>query len=455
MSNHQQIDRRSLAMDQSTAQRLLANPTLLERAVANLDRWLKTRSHGAPGLALLASLASLAGLLMLTGCIRVEISGFDPFDSSSSAKDERVRLSLSEVGGKIIGDWETSENFFKSPNDGGYYLKQTTRTDRSQGWEIVYGGNAVSFPKVHYGINKPGTAPIQMVFKEDVGTIEWAGQRVGNKGTGRYTFTPNPEFLAAIQPHTVGDLPLQDLEHLAQHKVERAYFIQAASVNGGKVAVGEVMTLVNHGIPLEELKQWAATRSALSIPQVIGLKNNGVPPEALKGFEQAQPGISVDEVIRYRQNGLNPDYVQAWIQAGFALKSEEFIRLRNHGVPIEFGQALRRGGFSGSIEDILGLRNHGVSPDFYAGAMGAMPKLSNSEVVLLRQHGVPVDYLQGWKEIGYEFSAEEIIRLRSHGVPIDYARQANPPGRKLLDPATLIEARNRGLSAEIVRKLRE
>jgi hypothetical protein len=87
--------------------------------------------------------------------------------------------------------------------------------------------------------------------------------------------------------------------------------------------------------------------------------------------------------------------------------------------------------------------------------MGAMPKLSNSEVVLLRQHGVPVDYLQGWKEIGYEFSAEEIIRLRSHGVPIDYARQANPPGRKLLDPATLIEARNRGLSAEIVRKLRE
>jgi hypothetical protein len=38
---------------------------------------------------------------------------------------------------------------------------------------------------------------------------------------------------------------------------------------------------------------------------------------------------------------------------------------------------------------------------------------------------------------------------------VDYAKQANPDGRKLLDPATLIEARNRGLSAEIVRKLRE
>ena len=84
-----------------------------------------------------------------------------------------------------------------------------------------------------------------------------------------------------------------------------------------------------------------------------------------------------------------------------------------------------------------------------------MPKLSNTEIVRLRQHGVPVDYLRGWREIGYEFSAEEIIHLRNHGVPIDYAKQANPPGRKLLDPATLIDARNRGLSAETVRKLRE
>jgi hypothetical protein len=392
---------------------------------------------------------------VLTGCIRVEISGFDPFDSSSLAKDERVTLSLSEVDGKIAGDWETSENFFKSPSDGSHSFKQTTRNDRSGVWEIVYGGNAISFPKEQYGSGKPDTAPVRMVFKEDAGTIEWTGQRVGNKGTGRYTFTPNPEFLAAIRPLTSGDLQLQDLEHLAHSKVERAYFIQAASLNGGKVAVGEVMTLVNHGIPLEELKQWAAARSTLSIPQMIGLKNNGVRPEVLKGFEQAQPGISADEVIRYRHNGLNPDYVQAWIDAGITGKPDELIRLRHNGVPIEFAQALRRGGFSGSIEDIIGLRNNGVSSDFYAGAMGAMPKLSNTEIVRLRQYGVPVDYLRGWREIGYEFSAEEIIHLRNHGVPIDYAKQANPPGRKLLDPATLIDARNRGLSAETVRKLRE
>ena len=415
------------------------------------------RRHFSPGALGLALLTGLASLLMLTGCIRFEISGFDSsvFDSSSSAKDKWVKLSLSEVDGKIAGDWETSENFFKSPSDGSYSFKQTTRNDRSGVWEIVYGGNALRFPKEHHGSGKPDTAPVRMVFKEDAGTIEWTGKRVGNKGTGRYTFTPNPEFLAAIRPLTSGDLQLQDLEHLAQSKVERAYFIQAASLSGGKVAVGEVMTLVNHGVPLEELKQWAAARSTLSIPGMIGLKNNGVRPDVLKGFEQAQPGISAEEVIRYRHNGLNPDYVQAWIDAGITGKPDELIRLRHNGVPIEFAQALRRGGFSGSIEDIIGLRNNGVSPDFYAGAMGAMPKLSSTEIVRLRQYGVPVDYLQGLRDIGYEFSAEEIIHLRNHGVPIDYAKQANPPGRKLLDPATLIDARNRGLSAETVRKLRE
>ena len=406
----------------------------------------------------LACLASLAGLLMLTGCIRVEISGFDssPFKPSSPAQGERVKLSAHEADGKVTGDWETSENYFKSaPVGGSYFLEQITRNDRPKSRELIYGGSAISFPKEHYGVSKPGTAPIQMVFKEDAGTIEWVGQRVGNQGTGRYTFTPNPEFLAAIRPHTLGDLSLRDLEHLAHRKVDRAYVTQAAAASKGPVAVGDVMTLVSHGIAPAELKQWAATRSAVSIAQVIGLKNNGVKPETLNGFEQAQPGISVEEIIRYRHNGLTPDYVQAWFQAGFAFESEELIRLRNHGVPSDFGQALRQGGFSGSVADILNLRNHGISPDLYAEAKKAMPKLSDAEIVQLRQHGVPVDYLRGWKEIGYEFSAEEIIRLRQHGVPVDYAKQANPDGRKLLDPATLIEARNRGLSAETVRRLRE
>jgi hypothetical protein len=46
MSNHQQIDLRSLAMDQRTAAKLLANPALVDRGLANLDRWLKTCSPG-------------------------------------------------------------------------------------------------------------------------------------------------------------------------------------------------------------------------------------------------------------------------------------------------------------------------------------------------------------------------------------------------------------------------
>ena len=44
MINHQNIDLRSLAMDQRTAEKLLANPALVDRGLANLDRWLKTCS---------------------------------------------------------------------------------------------------------------------------------------------------------------------------------------------------------------------------------------------------------------------------------------------------------------------------------------------------------------------------------------------------------------------------
>ena len=40
MSRHGQIDERSLAFDQLTVQKLLADPALVGRGLANIERWL-------------------------------------------------------------------------------------------------------------------------------------------------------------------------------------------------------------------------------------------------------------------------------------------------------------------------------------------------------------------------------------------------------------------------------
>jgi hypothetical protein len=44
MSKHRHIDERSLAFDRLTAQKLLAEPALVDRGLANLNRWLGTCS---------------------------------------------------------------------------------------------------------------------------------------------------------------------------------------------------------------------------------------------------------------------------------------------------------------------------------------------------------------------------------------------------------------------------
>ena len=44
MNRHGQIDERSLAFDQRTVQKLLADPALVGRGLANIDRWLGTCS---------------------------------------------------------------------------------------------------------------------------------------------------------------------------------------------------------------------------------------------------------------------------------------------------------------------------------------------------------------------------------------------------------------------------
>lgn len=44
MIGHRRIDERSLAFDQLTAEKLLADPALVDRGLANIERWLVTCS---------------------------------------------------------------------------------------------------------------------------------------------------------------------------------------------------------------------------------------------------------------------------------------------------------------------------------------------------------------------------------------------------------------------------
>ena len=50
MRSHQWIDERSLALDRQIAAKLRANPSLLGRARATLDRWLAQRPSAVPSV---------------------------------------------------------------------------------------------------------------------------------------------------------------------------------------------------------------------------------------------------------------------------------------------------------------------------------------------------------------------------------------------------------------------
>ena len=52
MRSHEWIDARSLAMDQAIAEKLRAEPSLLDRARRTLNRWLEQRQPTAPSVLL-------------------------------------------------------------------------------------------------------------------------------------------------------------------------------------------------------------------------------------------------------------------------------------------------------------------------------------------------------------------------------------------------------------------
>jgi hypothetical protein len=68
---------------------------------------------------------------------------------------------------------------------------------------------------------------------------------------------------------------------------------------------------------------------------------------------------------------------------------------------------------------------------------------------------VPSDYVKTLMKNGARFNAEQIIALRNNGVPADYIAAVNLEGREPLDAKAIIELRQRGVSADTARKLRQ
>lgn len=419
--------------------------------------------------------AILAATAFLTAC-NVQV-GNTSFSSKSTwtTNDGDGRLVLTPgLDSRASGNFTIDVRSWKKSRNAGIPI-EIVEGNHSRGWFFQ---NAQQVEQLR---NLPtANAPVAATLPSDAGNLELDGHLADGKASGTYRFVANLTFAAEAEKILARKPTDLELMECALSDVSLSYIRGLAEI--GLVAdFNDILTLRRHGVSLESAREFAdlgfkrdeiiklrahgiqptlvtETRAqgyGKTVDDLTKLRAHGVTPALLKDWKDNDFTPTVEEVVKLRAHGLQPSYAAAWKKAGFDFSYDDLIKARAHGVPVEFAAAVQKSGATLKTDDLIRLRQFGVTPEYFTALKDFNPAYTTEDMVRFRQHGITPEWLAGVKKAGYTFEREELIRLKQYGVQPDYLAALNVPGRKQLDVASILELRNRGVTPETARRLRE
>ena len=368
---------------------------------------------------------------------------------SDSGQPPGLELTITQSEPVLSGTWSAS-------------LSRSRRWQNDQRWFSIaivdgnsrnyYGGGFNSSDVAFlYAGNKSWAG--EQNITTPAGTLRLEGTISDKKASGDFTFTPDANYVQQAGVHLTAAPSPRELLELGLTHVSTGDII-GFEKSGLELRAGDVIRLKNFGVN----PQYAAAvrkDQKFDVDEIIKLHNFGVPEKFPAAVKSAGYGFDAAQLVKLRNFGVSADDAIAWKQAGFDYDVEGLVKMRNFGVKPDFGKAVHGVFTNATSEELIKLRNFGVSKEFLTAVRKADANFTVEEIVRLRNFGVTADYILAWREAGFPYSADELIKLRNFGVPASYAAASNIPDRKPLSAEMLIKLRQRGLSAEEIRELRE
>ena len=386
-------------------------------------------------------LLSLAGVLWQTGC-KVRYS--------SSVRSGSVEMIVQQTDPTISGRWTATFGNGRRSQSGDFWVPITVRDER-EGVQRTIGRQTAELSRLFE--TEDETWPGSIELTSEAGEIHLNSRLESDRVAGQFSVEPNAEFADRVSGSLAAPPEGVDWIWLILQDIGSEE-IGAFAETGARLTVDEICRVKAHGVSAD---YFAAVRRAghFSVSDVIRLRNHGVPADFPEKLQKAGYEFDAGDLTRLCNFGVSADEAVAWREVGFDCDASELTKFRSFGVKPEFGAAVRGAIKDPAPDEIIRLRNFGITVQYLEEMDAAGSDFSAGDLVHLRNFGVQPDYVAAWRNAGFEFGAKEIAKLRNFGVPAEYASAVGIPGRKPLSADAIIKLRQRGLSAEEIRELRE
>ncbi|HEX3602789.1 MAG TPA: hypothetical protein VHU43_01760 [Steroidobacteraceae bacterium] len=216
-----------------------------------------------------------------------------------------------------------------------------------------------------HGLDWAGTAKhdVHFTVQRDAGSIDCEGFVQDHRGSGLFSFKPNPQYVAEMAK--LG-FSFQDRHLLSA-------------------------TLFDISFDFARAMKSAAVRG-LDADKLFAFKIHGVTPEFIRGLRAAGlEAADAGKLVAFRIHGVTPEFVADLHAAGVSTTDEDnLVAFRIHGVSAEFAGEISHLGFPHAPADkLIALRIHQVTPEYIEGLRAkGLQNLTLDQLISMRIHGI-------------------------------------------------------------------
>jgi hypothetical protein len=250
---------------------------------------------------------------------------------------------------------------------------------------------------IERGQIETGSQSVRFQLKRRAGRFDFNGTFARGKGTGTFSFTVEPEFVASMERAGYAEGLRQNLFGYAIRDFGGKLGDELSDLGLERPTADELQSMQIHGVTVEFVKE---------------LKSLGYEPRSIK------------QLISMKIHGANIEFIKSLTALGYAAPPlDELISMRVHGVSLKFIKELETLGYERPpLEVLTSMRVHGASLEFIAQlrALG-YERLPLEQLVALRVHGVTPGFIQRLNAKGYaNIPVERLIDLRAYQMPEEF-----------------------------------
>jgi len=177
-------------------------------------------------------------------------------------------------------------------------------------------------------------ANVSFALERDAGRFSFEGSFRGGEGAGHFTFTPRPEFVAAMQQLGYTGLGDEKIYTMAVLDVSRDFVKQLDALGYSRLDLDDLLSLRIHGADptfIRAMKDLGYDR--LPVDDLVSLRIHGATPDFVRklrglGYER----VSADELVSMRIHGVSPDFVRRVKARQGAVSIDRLVEMRIHGI---------------------------------------------------------------------------------------------------------------------------